>query len=297
MNPLQRLNSVVWERILRRLPDRAQAERLQLEIANSQVAQHALFLQYRDLAARARGAARLADAGFRTFSQADEDGLLLYVFAAIGFESRVLVDLGAALPEGSNTANLLCNWGFSGLLVDGDAQLAERSRAFYARHRDTWLHPPRVLHSWVTAENCNALLSGAAISGEIDLLSIDLDGVDYWVWRALDVVRPRVVVVECQDLWGAERSVTVPYRADFARPGADYDYCGASLPALVKLGHAKGYRLVGTNRYGYNAVFVRKGLAEEALPEADPAACLSHPRSVARRAAQAAAATRPWDEV
>jgi hypothetical protein len=94
---------------------------------------------------------------------------------------------------------------------------------------------------------------------EIDLLSLDIDGIDYWLWKAITVIRPRVVVAEVQVIWGDSRSVTVPYRSDFR---AEYlhgfgIYCGASLPAFVKLARAKGYRLVGTQCHGYNTFFLR----------------------------------------
>jgi hypothetical protein len=140
-------------------------------------------------------------------------------------------------------------------------------------------------------------LTSEGVVGGVDLLSIDLDGVDYWIWSALTVVTPRVVIIECQDIWGADRSVTVPYSPDFRRPGPGYDYCGASLPALVKLGRQKGYRLVGTNRYGYNAIFVRSGLGEGALPEVPAKSCFDHPRARRSRDRQAMAARFRWEEI
>ena len=114
--------------------------------------------------------------------------------------------------------------------------------------------------------------------------SLDMDGVDYWIWEAIHCVNARVVVVEYQDIWGPDESVTVPYRDDFRGvfgPEGGADYAGASLAAFVKLAHRKGYRLVGTNRYGYNAFFVRNGLGESILPEVTVASCFSHPKVVA----------------
>jgi hypothetical protein len=104
---------------------------------------------------------------------------------------------------------------------------------------------------------------------EIDLLSLDIDGIDYWLWKAITVIRPRVVVAEVQVIWGDSRSVTVPYRSDFR---AEYlhgfgIYCGASLPAFVKLARAKGYRLVGTQCHGYNTFFLRDDVGQDSFPE------------------------------
>ena len=118
------------------------------------------------------------------------------------------------------------------------------------------------------------------VEGEIDLFSLDIDGIDYWIWNAVSVIQPRVVLVEYQDIWGPERAVTVPYKPDFNRFDVHPDFYGASLPAFVKLGHAKGYRLVGVNRYGFNAFFVRKGIGEDVLPEIPVADCFSHPKVI-----------------
>lgn len=135
------------------------------------------------------------------------------------------------------------------------------------------------MHAWVEAENINALITANGFRGEIDLLSIDLDGVDYWIWKAIDCIQPRVVVVEYQHRWGPDRAVTVPYRRDFNRFNVHPSYYGASLAAFVKLGREKGYRLVGSNRYGFNAFFIRRNLGEDVLPEVTLESCLQHPRA------------------
>ncbi len=128
-------------------------------------------------------------------------------------------------------------------------------------------------------------------------MSIDLDGIDWWVWDAIEVVRPRVLVAEVQDIWGPEEAVTVPYRPDFVREDG-YNYCGASLAAWVKLCRRKGYRLVAGNRYGQNAFFVRNGLADSTLPEVDPGSCLTHPLSVmGQRTRLPRVRDREWERV
>src|SRR4030095_9096566 len=82
-------------------------------------------------------------------------------------------------------------------------------------HPDTLIYPPKFVHAWITAENADALVTGNGRSGEVDLLSLDMDGVDYWIWDAISSTLPRVVIAEVQVMWGAERAVTVPYRSDF----------------------------------------------------------------------------------
>jgi hypothetical protein len=238
---------------------------------------------YRELARSGRALPRFADVGFRVFSQTDEDGILLYIFALVGAANKTAVEICAGDGIECNSANLILNHGWHALLVDGNARLVKKGREFYRKHRSTFIHPPRVEHAWVTRGGVNALLRQNGFEGEIDLLSLDLDGVDYWIWEAIEAVTPRVVVVEYQDIVGPERALTVPYSDDFdayKHPKTDGmpNFCGASLPAFVKLGNRKGYRLVGCNRYGYNAFFVRRGLGEAELPEIPVADCFRHPK-------------------
>jgi hypothetical protein len=297
MSLLTRANTFLLERLLRHVPGRRQVERLTLDARNSQVEQRRLYFAWREALAAGRALPAPGEAAFRAWSQTDEDGILLLIFAAIGFTNRVCVDLGSARPEGSNTANLIFNWGFWGLLVDGDPAHAEAARQLFREHPDTWLYPPRVAQAWITRENVNELLTSHGMGGEIDLLSVDLDGVDWWICKEIRAVQPRAIVVEIQDIWGTEEAVTVPYAPDF-RHGADYDHCGASLLAWVKMLGERGYRLVATNRLGYNAFFVRHDLAPGALPELAPAACLQHHRNRTEGPARLARAReRAWERV
>lgn len=232
-----------------------------------------LRLAYQHMLGRGAALPTLCDVGFRAYSQFDEDGILLFIFAIIGTTNRLCVEIGAGDGVECNTANLLINHGWSGLLIDGNEDNVRMAVAFYRDCPDTYLAPPRCVRAWVDRDNVNELVSGNGFSGDIDLLSLDLDGVDYWVWEALGAVRPRVVVLEYQALWRDERCVTVPYRPDFISDQRFYN--GASLPAFVKLGRRKGYRLVGANRFGFNAFFVRDGVGEEVLPEVAPHLCFS----------------------
>ncbi len=220
-----------------------------------------------------------ADCEFRAFSQNGEDGILLLLFSVLGMGSRRAVEICAGDGVQCNTANLIVNHGWNALLFDGNAKLVDAGRQYYGRHPDTFAYPPTFVHAWVTRENVNRLIGEHGFHGEVDLLSLDLDGVDYWIWDAIDVVQPRVVVAEIQCLWGSERSVTVPYDPQFRSEHVHGFgvYSGASLLAFVKLGQRKGYRFVGVQRLGFNAFFVREDLAGTLLAAADPRICLDLP--------------------
>lgn len=223
--------------------------------------------------------------GFSRYSQTDEDGILLYLFAVLGTTSRTAVEICAGDGTECNTANLILNHGWHALLVDGDPANVERSRRFYSRAKQTYVFPPKVVQAWITRASVNDLLVTNGFDGEIDLLSLDLDGVDYWIWEALTVANPRVVVVEYQDILGPDRAWTVPYADDFRADAHSVtnempNFAGASLGAFVKLAKSKGYRLVGTNRYGFNAFFVRDDLGQDVLPEIPTAAAFAHPKNI-----------------
>jgi hypothetical protein len=240
---------------------------------------------FRRLMEDGRSLPRIGDIGFKCYSQADEDGILLFIFSVIGTSKKLCVEICAGDGIECNTANLIVNHGWHGLLVDGDEALVAWGKEFYSRSPQTYVFPPRFVCSWVTRPRVNELLTTNGFAGEIDLLSLDLDGTDYWIWEAIEAVTPRVVVLEYQDILGPDRSWTVPYSDDFsaaAYPQTDGmpNFAGASLGAFVKLGRRKGYRLVGVNRYGYNAFFVRNGIGDKLLPEIQPKDCFDHPKVV-----------------
>jgi hypothetical protein len=242
--------------------------------AACRIAQLSLRLQYRQMFRDALPLPDFADVEFRCYSQNAEDGILHYLFSLLGTTTRKSVEIGAGDGIECNTANLIVNHGWQGLLVDGDARQIDRGKAFYASCRDTWLSPPTLINSWITAENVNELVTKHGFAGDIDLFSLDLDGTDYWVWDALECVRPRVVVLEFNALGGPVKSLTIPYSPNFFLDYGSQPYrFGATLTAFVKLGRRKGYRLVGVQSLGYNAFFIRAGIGERLFKERSPEEC------------------------
>ena len=225
-----------------------------------------LGLRYAELLRTRAPLPSLIDVEFSSFSQNGEDGVLLYILSLIGMGRRRCVEICAADGIQCNSANLIINHGFTALLIDGRKRKVEDGREFYAECPETDGRPPTFVHSWITRENVDALVGEHGFGGEIDVLSLDLDGVDYWIWEALRCVQPRVVVVEYHAGWWPQDAVSVPYADDFQREGR---YRGASLAAFVGLARRKGYRFVGTERRQLNAFFVARGVGEDCLPEVD----------------------------
>jgi hypothetical protein len=242
--------------------------------ASSQVEQVLLRLHYQDLIRRGATVPRLSDTEFRCYSQNGEDGILLYIFSILGTANRRVVEICCGDGIECNAANLIVNHGWSGLLIDGDPGLIAGGQQFYSTCRTTWVSPPRMLNAWVTAENVDGLVAGQGFSGDIDLLSIDVDGNDYWLWKALECVRPSVVVAEFNAACGPDKSMTMAYDQNYRLDVSKHPYrCGASLSAFANLARGKGYRLVGVQSLGFNAFFVRDGHGEAFLPERSPREC------------------------
>lgn len=240
----------------------------------TQIAQVALRLQYRDLVGRAAPLPELGDVEFRCYSQNGEDGILLYIFSLVGTTNKRAVEICAGSGLECNAANLIINHGWRGLLVDGDEQQVAAGRGFYARCKNTFCAPPTFVHSWLTAENVDPLVCTHGFAGEIDLLSLDIDGNDYWIWQALQSVEPRVVVLEFSGACGPDASLAMKYDPGFRLDLSVQPYrCGASLTAFTRLARRKGYRLVGVQSLGFNAFFVKAGVAEDLLPERTPREC------------------------
>jgi hypothetical protein len=130
----------------------------------------------------------------------------------------------------------------------------------------------------------NSVLRDAGVGGNVDLLALDIDGMDYWVWKAIEQIRPRVVVCETHNVIGANEPLTFPYDPNSVMKTPNYH--SASLAAVTKLAGEKGHRLVATHRYGFNAFFISKDLASDLLPAVTPAECLQDPYTLEARSAR-----------
>lgn len=199
-----------------------------------------------------------ADVEFKVFSQFGDDGIIQYLIHRVGIPPslRTFVEFGVEDYSESNTRFLLMNDNWRGLIMDGSGSHMRRVR----HTRYYWKHDLRAVAAFVTRDNIDELIGGNGFHGEIGLLSIDIDGNDFWVWQRLSVVRPWIVVAEYNSVFGAEHAVSIPYDPKFTRARAHYSnvYWGCSLRALDLIARQKGYVFVGCNSAGNNAYFVLK---------------------------------------
>lgn len=227
----------------------------QLRLANGRI-------ELRQILAQAQ---TIHDSEFQVFSQFGEDGVIQFLIDRVPVTSQQFIEFGVENYTEANTRFLLQHNNWAGLVIDGDKQHVEHIQ----RQSYSWRHNLRSEAAKVTRENVNDLFRKNGFEGPIGLLSIDIDGNDYWVWEAIDSVDPSIVVIEYNHRFGADQSLTIPYEPDFQRSESHHTniYYGASLKALCLLAKKKGYALVGCSSSGVNAFFVKQDLKPDALPE------------------------------
>lgn len=247
--------------------------------ASMQVAQANFKQQLIDRVAH-KHAIALHQCGFKVFSQFEEDGLLLACIAALNLKSKTALEIGSNNCVNSNIANLVLNHNWLGCFIDGDDSNLQIGRKFYRKALGNWNPQPQFKMAFVTAENINRIISEFDDSNQISVLSIDIDGNDYWVWKAIDVIKPSIVIIETHVEFGLN-NIVVPYDANYQYPGKHPHYHGASPVAMQQLGASKGYKLVGANTLGFNQIYVLKDAdRDNALKEISVEETLEHPETL-----------------
>jgi hypothetical protein len=199
----------------------------------------------------------ISDAEFKIFSQFGEDGVIQYLIHEVGIKKseEIFIEFGVQNYEEANTKFLLLNNNWKGLIMDSDAENIRHIKAqdYY------WRHDLTAIEAWITRENINSLITEANFSGSIGLLSIDIDGNDYWVWEKISVINPVIVIIEYNSVFGNQIPISVPYKDGFRREVEHYShlFAGSSIAALAHLGKLKNYSLIGSNLAGNNLFFVR----------------------------------------
>jgi len=206
----------------------------------------------------------------RVFSQNGEDGVLAELLRRIGAASHWFVEFGIESGVEGNCVFLADVMGWSGLFLE------PQQDACNELHRKYSANPAiHTRHALVRPENIEQLFAQADVPAEPDVLSIDVDGNDYWIWQALTIFSPRIVVIEYNAHWPLLKRWVQPYDSERVWQGTD-NY-GASLGALRALGEEKGYRLVHTELTGNNAFFVRADItAVLPAPEVVPLRGANH---------------------
>lgn len=195
--------------------------------------------------------------GFKVYSQSDEDGIIEEIFNRIGTTNKKFIEFGVDYGLENNTHYLLLK-GWNGLWIEGSSKnfetIKKKFKPIIAKEK------LKVLNKFINKDNINDIFIEGGVTGEIDLLSIDIDGNDIYVWDNINVINPRVVCIEYNGKIPPSSDWVQPYNPEFIWDGTDYT--GSSLNYINKIAKKKGYTLVGTSVSGVNAFFVRNDLCK-----------------------------------
>lgn len=205
---------------------------------------------------RYQEAKRLTRFGHKVYAQNDEDGIIAEIVKRLGDKiPKTFIEFGVESGVECNTLSLLVQ-GWQGLWLEGSDKYVTLINQHLAPYISTG--KLKAAPGFVTRDNVNQLFTQHGMTGEIGLLSIDVDGNDIWIWKAVEAVKPAIVVIEYNSTWAPPLTCAQVDDPNVYWQGTNY--FGASLGALEKVGREKGYNLVGCNFSGANAFFVRADL-------------------------------------
>jgi hypothetical protein len=198
----------------------------------------------------------ISEVEFQVFSQWGDDGIIQYLISHLDISNKTFIEFGVENYIESNTRFLLINNNWKGYVLDGSSENIK----YIKNDLDiSWAYELHAECSFIDCDNINALIKKSGFDNEVGLLSVDIDGNDYWVWKAINCISPVIVIVEYNSIFGKNTQWTIPYDPNFIRKNKHSSglYFGASLKAFVELGKEKGYNFIGCNSKGNNAYFIR----------------------------------------
>jgi hypothetical protein len=202
----------------------------------------------------------IQDYEFKVYSQFGDDGIIQYLINTFPSIPKKFIEFGVENYEEANTRFLLIYNNWSGMVIDGN----KKNIDYIKQDEIYWKYDIHARCEFITKKNINEVIKSEGFEGEIGIMSIDIDGNDYWIWKEISVVNPGIVIIEYNSTFGFERKITIPYQEYFVRTKTHYSnlYWGTSLNAVHDLAKEKGYVFVGCNSAGNNAYFIRKDVAK-----------------------------------
>tara|TARA_B100001175_G_C19502026_1_gene638659 strand:+ start:960 stop:1832 length:873 start_codon:yes stop_codon:yes gene_type:complete len=207
---------------------------------------------------------KIEDIEFKIFSQFGDDGIIQYLVYKLNieYEYHNFIEFGVEDYTEANTKFLLLNNNWSGLILDSSKNNIEKikKRNFF------WRFELEAIECFITKDNINSIISQSKFNKKkIGILSIDVDGNDYWIWREMDIIDPLIVIIEFNSTFGFKNKISIPYNSEFERSKAHHSnlYWGASLEAFKFLAKQKGYKFFTTNSAGNNAYFVKDNIFDK----------------------------------
>ena len=203
----------------------------------------------------------LSDADYKVFSQTGEDGIIDYLLYSLNIKLPKFVEIGVGDYRESNTRYIFLKNCSRGLIVDKNKNLEKK----VSKIVKLWKGDLTIIETAVTSENILHILNSNDFDNNLDVFSLDVDGIDYWILEVLPEKLSKIAVLEYNPIFGSNLEVTIPNLEDFDRKKYHYScLCwGTSLQALIKLMNKKKYVFVGSNIACFNAFFVLESEVEK----------------------------------
>ena len=211
--------------------------------------------------------APLNDYEFKVFSQWGEDGIIQHLINSLEIKNKTFIEFGVEEFTESNCRFLMMKDNWRGFIVDGSLSHINSIKQSYFY----WRYDLNAYHAFITKNNINEILQHSGFAEDLGILSIDVDGNDWFILKAVSFYKPRILICEYNDVFGEERAISVPYDPQFNRTQKQYSnlYFGASISGITYLAEKKGYTLVGVNSNRNNAFFIRQDLVCDKVPKVD----------------------------
>lgn len=197
----------------------------------------------------------LIDVEYSIFSQFGDDGIIQWLIQNLDLPNKTFIEFGVEDYAESNTRFLMMNDNWSGFVMDGSESNIKNLKSSYY----FWKYKLDAKAVFIDKENINNLIEEQEFDKDLGLLHIDLDGNDYYIWDAISVIEPIIVIVEYNSIFGKDRPISTKYDGNFIRSRSHYSNLlfGTSIKSLCELAERKGYSFIGCNGGGNNAYFVR----------------------------------------
>ena len=204
----------------------------------------------------------LSEVEFQVYSQWGEDGIIDWLVNKFPEIPKSFLEIGTENYKESNTRFLLINKNWDGFIIEADKSSVKDIKS----QRVYWKHNLIVENQFVDQNNINTIIKRINIPKKLGLLSLDIDGIDYWVLKKLSVLEPSIVICEYNSLFGQKKAITVPYKKNYVRSNEHYSnlFYGASIKAFIDLLKKRNYFFIGTNSAGNNAFFVSQNIWKKA---------------------------------
>ena len=200
----------------------------------------------------------LSEVEFQVYSQWGEDGIIDWLVNKSPDIPKSFLEIGTENYKESNTRFLLINKNWDGFIIEADKSSVKDIKS----QRIYWRHNLTIENTFISQNNINTIIKKNNIPRKLGLLSLDIDGVDYWILKKLSVLDPSIIICEYNSLFGQKKAITVPYKNNYIRSNEHFSnlFYGASIRAFINLLKKRNYFFIGTNSAGNNAFFVKQNI-------------------------------------